>query len=145
MKCPRCVQRVHRIARQCPHCGFSIADVDQIFGEDDVRLGTLTDAAGVLRKRERLALRRMLRNFESTFPQLFFGIYFGTFKELPTGERLRMWRSPDPTRREFYCALMLAGSRRGLAMAMLSSLSLMTKRPSRPFQLRIPTFYRGSG
>ena len=68
MKCPRCVQRVHRIARQCPHCGFSIADVDQIFGEDDVRLGTLTDAAGVLRKRERLALRRTLRSFESTFP-----------------------------------------------------------------------------
>lgn len=91
MKCPRCVQRVHRIARQCPHCGFSIADVDQIFGEDDVRLGTLTDAAGVLRKRERLALRRMLRNFESTFPQLFFGVYFGTFKELPSLRQFGFW------------------------------------------------------
>ncbi len=91
MKCPRCVQRVHRMARQCPHCGFCIADVDQIFGEDDVRLGILTDSAGVLRKRERLALRRMLRKFESTFPQLFFGIYFGTFRELPCLRQFGFW------------------------------------------------------
>ena len=91
MKCPRCVQRIHRMARQCPHCGFSIVDVDRVFGEDDVRLGTLTDAAGVLRKKERVALLRMLRNFESTFPQLFFGIYFGTFRELPSLRQFGFW------------------------------------------------------
>ena len=91
MKCPRCVQRIHRMARQCPHCGFSIADVDRVFGEDDVRLGVLTDAAGVLRKKERVALLRILRNFESTFPQLFFGIYFGTFRELPSLRQFGFW------------------------------------------------------
>ena len=79
------------MARQCPHCGFSIADVDRVFGEDDVRLGVLTDAAGVLRKKERVALLRILRNFESTFPQLFFGIYFGTFRELPSLRQFGFW------------------------------------------------------
>ena len=91
MKCPRCVQRIHRMARQCPHCGFSITDVDRIFGEDDVRLRTLTDAAGVLRKRERLVLRRILRDFQASFPQLFFGVYFGTFHEVPSLRQFGFW------------------------------------------------------
>jgi len=65
--------------------------VDRIFGEDDVRLGALTDAAGVLRKKERVALLRMLRNFETRFPQLFFGIYFGTFRELPSLRQFGFW------------------------------------------------------
>ena len=91
MKCPRCVQRVHKKARQCPHCGFSISDVDHVFGEDDVRLRTLTDAAGVLRKRERLVLRRTLRDFQTIFPQLFFGVYFGTFHEVPSLSQFGFW------------------------------------------------------
>ena len=91
MKCPRCVQRVHKKARQCPHCGFSISDVDRAFGEDDVRLRTLTDAAGVLRKRERLVLRRTLRDFQTIFPQLFFGVYFGTFHEVPSLRQFGFW------------------------------------------------------
>ena len=91
MKCPRCVQRVHRMARQCPHCGFGIGDVDKVFGDEDVRVGTLTDAAGVLRKGERVATRRMLRRFQNRFPQLFFGIYFGTFKELPGLRQFGFW------------------------------------------------------
>ena len=91
MKCPRCVQRVHRMARQCPHCGFGIGDVDKVFGEQDVRVGSLTDAAGVLRKSERAAVRRMLRRFQVRFPQLFFAIYFGTFKELPGPRQFGFW------------------------------------------------------
>ncbi|MFP6898863.1 MAG: hypothetical protein VCA38_19890 [Roseibacillus sp.] len=91
MKCPRCVQRVHRSARQCPHCGFGIADVDRIFGEQDVRLKCLTDAAGVLKKNERVAARRMLSDFQRKFPQLFFGLYFGTFKELPSLRQFGFW------------------------------------------------------
>lgn len=91
MKCPRCVQRVHRSARQCPHCGFEIGDVDRIFGAEDVRLRCLTDAAGVLRKKERVAARRMLRDFQRKFPQLFFGIYFGSFKEIPSLRQFGFW------------------------------------------------------
>ena len=91
MKCPRCVQRVHSMARECPHCAFSIANVDRIFGQDDVRLRTLTDAAGVLRRRERIALRGRLDQFQQNFPQLFFGIYFGSFRETPSLRQFGFW------------------------------------------------------
>ena len=60
------------MARECPHCAFSIVDVDRVFGEDDVRLRTLTDAAGVLRRKERVALRRRLHQFQKNYPQLYF-------------------------------------------------------------------------
>ena len=91
MRCPRCIQRVHRGARECPHCNFSIKDVDRIFGEDDVRLRTLTDAAGVLRRKERVALRRTLQQFQTNFPQLFFGVYFGSFTETPSLREFGFW------------------------------------------------------
>jgi len=91
MKCPRCVQRVHSRARECPHCAFSIRDVDQVFGQDDVRLRTLTDAAGVLRRKERIALRGRLHQFQENFPQLFFGIYFGSFRETPSLRQFGFW------------------------------------------------------
>ena len=91
MKCPRCVQRVHKMARECPHCAFSIVDVDRVFGEDDVRLRTLTDAAGVLRRKERVALRRRLHQFQKNFPQLFFGVYFGSFEETPSLRQFGFW------------------------------------------------------
>lgn len=91
MKCPRCVQRVHRSARQCPHCGFAISDVDEIFGAQDVRLKCLTDAAGVLKKKERVAARQLLDRFQNKFPQLFFAVYFGSFKELPSLRQFGFW------------------------------------------------------
>ena len=79
------------MARECPHCAFSIANVDRIFGQDDVRLRTLTDAAGVLRRRERIALRGRLDQFQQNFPQLFFGIYFGSFRETPSLRQFGFW------------------------------------------------------
>ena len=91
MKCPRCVQRIHRSAAQCPHCGFSLAEVDQIFGVQEVRVKCLTDAAGVLRKKERDELEVILRRFQRQFPQLFFSVYFGTFKELPSLRQFGFW------------------------------------------------------
>ena len=91
MKCPRCVQRVHRSAMQCPHCGFEIGEVDRIFGSQEVRVTCLTDAAGVLRKNERAAARKMLGDFQRKFPQLFFAVYFGSFKELPSLRQFGFW------------------------------------------------------
>ena len=46
---------------------------------------------GVLKKKERVAARRMLRNFQRKFPQLFFGIYFGSFKEIPSLRQFGFW------------------------------------------------------
>lgn len=91
MKCPRCVQRVHRSAAQCPHCGFQLSDLDSVFGADEVRLGALTDAAGVLKKKEREVARKVLERFQRKFPQLFFAVYFGTFKELPSLRQFGFW------------------------------------------------------
>lgn len=56
-----------------------------------MRLRSLTDAAGVLRKKERVAARKILASFQRKFPQLFFGIYFGTFKELPSLRQFGFW------------------------------------------------------
>jgi len=91
VKCPRCVQRIHRSAVQCPHCGFSLAEVDAVFGVQEVRVKCLTDAAGVLRKKERSEAERVLAAFQRKFPQLFFAVYFGTFKELPSLRQFGFW------------------------------------------------------
>ena len=91
MKCPRCVQRVHRAAALCPHCGFEINEADRVFGAQEVRLKCLTDAAGVLRKRERETGRKILAEFQRKFPQLFFAVYFGTFRELPSLRQFGFW------------------------------------------------------
>lgn len=91
MKCPRCVQRVHRAAEQCPHCGFELEEADRVFGAQEVRLTCLTDAAGVLRKRERETARRLLVDFQRRFPQLFFAVYFGTFREMSCLRQFGFW------------------------------------------------------
>lgn len=51
----------------------------------------LTDAAGVLRRRERETARRLLVEFQRKFPQLFFAVYFGTFRELPSLRQFGFW------------------------------------------------------
>ncbi len=91
MKCPRCVQRIHRAAENCPHCGFSAADVDEVFGAENVDLRKFTDSAGVLRQREREPVRVLLERFEDQFPQLFFAIYIGAFQEMPDLRQFGFW------------------------------------------------------
>lgn len=80
MKCPRCVQRIHATAAQCPHCGFSLSDLDEEFGREEVLLARLSDKAGALRLRERTKLHQWLVGFEKSFPQLFFSVYFGALQ-----------------------------------------------------------------
>ncbi|MDB4406645.1 TPM domain-containing protein [Akkermansiaceae bacterium] len=91
MKCPRCVQRMHSAATSCPHCGFTMADVDELFGNEDVALKKLSDSAGVLRMKERAALRKILSDFERRFPQLFFSIYIAAFDEIPSLRQFGFW------------------------------------------------------
>ncbi|NIP95094.1 MAG: hypothetical protein GWO24_17255, partial [Akkermansiaceae bacterium] len=82
---------MHRSAMQCPHCGFEIGEVDRIFGSQEVRVTSLTDAAGALRSKEREAARRILQEFQRKFPQLFLAVYFGSFKELPSLRQFGFW------------------------------------------------------
>lgn len=90
-KCPRCVQTIHRAAVACPHCGFDMSAGDALFGEDDVRLAALSDAAGVLRAKERKHVRLLMNEFERRFPQLFFAVYLGAFEEVSHLRQFGFW------------------------------------------------------
>lgn len=81
MKCPRCVQVIHRGAGNCPHCGFTLADADEKFGGEEVRIRRLEDGAGLMRGVERQRVNAAMDRFERSFPQLFFAVYTG----LPEG------------------------------------------------------------
>jgi uncharacterized membrane protein YgcG len=75
MKCPRCVQQIHRAAVLCPHCGFRLEDADALFGNSGRNLALLSDQAGIFRHSERYSLENMLAGFHAQFPQLFLAVH----------------------------------------------------------------------
>lgn len=79
MKCPRCVQKIHRAADACPHCGFTLADAEAHFGGVELNLRCLADAAGLLRRGERERVEAAMERLSRRFPQLFVAIYTGAF------------------------------------------------------------------
>ncbi|MDG1358022.1 MAG: TPM domain-containing protein [Akkermansiaceae bacterium] len=91
MRCPRCVQKIHRSAAQCPHCGFALSDLDDLYGADEVRLKRLTDMAGALRLSERRKLEGALDEFQVSFPQLFFSVYYGALEDRTNIRQFGMW------------------------------------------------------
>lgn len=78
MRCPRCVQQIHRAAAGCPHCGFTLADADERFGSGDVKLRKFTDSAGLFRRHERKRIEGVLERFGRRFPQFFTSVYTGS-------------------------------------------------------------------
>lgn len=78
MKCPRCVQRIHRAAGGCPHCGFTLADADNLFGGEDLQMRLLSDSAGLMRHEEKGRLLSAMERFNRTFPQLFVAVHTGS-------------------------------------------------------------------
>ncbi|MFD0894079.1 hypothetical protein ACFQ5Q_10625 [Luteolibacter ambystomatis] len=91
MKCPRCVQRIHRAAAGCPHCGFTLADADAIFGADEVGLRALTDAAGLLRRDEQRRVEQAMWDFNRRFPQLFIAVHTGSFSGVANLRQFGFW------------------------------------------------------
>lgn len=91
MKCPRCVQRIHRAAASCPHCGFTLAQADETFGADDVRLRCLTDQAGIFRRGERFKIEASMAKITRRFPQLFVAIYTGSLGEVANIRQFGFW------------------------------------------------------
>jgi len=91
MKCPRCVQRIHRAAQSCPHCGFSLADADERFGSDVVRLRSLTDGAGLLRRGERGKVEAAMEDIGRRFPQVFVAVYTGSLGEVSNIRQFGFW------------------------------------------------------
>ena len=66
-------------------------DVDILFGGEDVRMAALSDAAGVLRAKERKEMRLLMNEFEGRFPQLFFSVYIGAFEEVSHLRQFGFW------------------------------------------------------
>ena len=91
MKCPRCVQRIHRAAPACPHCGFWLPDADRMFGDGEVKLRSLTDAAGLFRRNERDRIEDALEEFGNAFPQLFVAVYTGSLGETGNLRQFGFW------------------------------------------------------
>lgn len=86
MKCPRCEQKIHRGAGECPHCAFSITTVDAVYAGIPRRMRLLNDSGGLMRRHERERVEEALDRFSRRFPQLFAAVYTGGAKD----ENLRM-------------------------------------------------------
>ena len=91
MKCPRCVQLIHRGAETCPHCGFSLAEADERFGRGEVRAHRLEDGAGLMRSVERRRIEASMLAFERRFPQLFFAVHTGRPKGRSDVRQFGFW------------------------------------------------------
>lgn len=91
MKCPRCVQLIHRAAAVCPHCGYGMADADRMFGDSKVKLRSLTDAAGIFRRNERDRLEDEMERIGIAFPQVFVAVYTGRVGEMANLRQFGFW------------------------------------------------------
>ncbi len=91
MKCPRCVQRIHRAAESCPHCGYSQADADARYGGEDVRMRCLTDQAGIFRRGDRGRVEAAMEAVSRRFPQLFVAVFTGTLGEVAQLRQFGLW------------------------------------------------------
>ena len=75
----------------CPHCGFSIADADERFGSEDVRLLSLTDSAGIIRRHERAMVEDAMERIAAKFPQIFVAVYTGSLGEIANIRQFGFW------------------------------------------------------
>jgi len=91
MKCPRCVQRIHRAAASCPHCGFTLADADARYGATEMHVLSLTDSAGILRRGDRVRVEAVMEKITCRFPQIFLAIYTGTLGEIADVRQFGFW------------------------------------------------------
>ncbi len=80
MKCPRCVQKIHRGAESCPRCGFALHQADVLFADVPQAMPALADRAGLLRLAERNRVLHAMKRFSSRFPQCFFALHTGVFR-----------------------------------------------------------------
>jgi hypothetical protein len=73
------VQKIHRGAEICPHCGFSLSLANQSFVREETRISTLSDIVGILRMKDRLLVQKCMQKFSRRFPQFFFALYIRSF------------------------------------------------------------------
>ncbi len=74
--CPKCSSKFHRGAEvQCPCCGYSLLEANGIFGNKTLPLARITDTAGILTHRERMALAHFLEKLERRVPPAALCVY----------------------------------------------------------------------
>ncbi|BDS05568.1 hypothetical protein NT6N_06080 [Oceaniferula spumae] len=66
-------------------------DLDAHYGAGEVRMRRLSDSAGVLRLKERKKVEKWFDQFEATFPELFFSVYFGALDERSNIRQFGLW------------------------------------------------------
>ena len=74
MKCPFCSATVHEHLAKCQECGFTLLEVQRVFGVASTLEPGVTDFQEVLSKREVRSLRKRLGAFQHRFPQCRFSI-----------------------------------------------------------------------
>jgi len=85
------VQKIHRAATACPHCGLTLGDADGQFGGRELRLRCLADTAGLLRHEERERVEAAMGQLRQRFPQVFMAIYTGALGEAAHLRRFGFW------------------------------------------------------
>lgn len=91
MKCPQCIQPIHKSAEACPHCDASVTSLAQEY-QDYVGSGRrVYDAAGVLKVKDRKLIEDMLHRAEREFPQLFLGVVTVALKDHQTIQSAGVW------------------------------------------------------
>ncbi|XBD74895.1 hypothetical protein ABFY27_02535 [Akkermansia massiliensis] len=52
----------------CPHCGFSLENLDRKYGRDSIPYRRVCDNAGALRQQDRVKLNALLEKLERRIP-----------------------------------------------------------------------------
>lgn len=68
-----------------------MADADGQFGEDEVHLRSLTDAAGLFRRGERGKVEAAMADIGRKFPQVFVAVYTGPLGEISNIRQFGFW------------------------------------------------------
>ena len=80
--CPKCLHNFHRGAESlCPHCGFSLENLDKKYGRDSIPYRRVCDNAGALRQQDRVKLNALLEKLESRIPPVLLSVYFPNILE----------------------------------------------------------------
>ncbi|QAA41226.1 hypothetical protein C1I94_06165 [Akkermansia muciniphila] len=65
----------------CPHCGFSLENLDKKYGKDAIPYRRVCDNAGALRQQDRMKLNALLEKLERRIPPVLLSVYFPNILE----------------------------------------------------------------
>ncbi|MCB1099009.1 MAG: TPM domain-containing protein [Verrucomicrobiales bacterium] len=74
MRCPFCKSPAQEILEQCPDCGFTLTEVQRVFGVAASLEPGLSDLDQIFSKGERRGLIKALSHFRRKFPQCQFSV-----------------------------------------------------------------------